>query len=98
MAIRSISSTRSADPVPLNPLGFKDNHYPNVYAGYSTFGGIGNPDEALGSLWYHDHQLDFTAQNVYKGMFGCYNLFDEVDSGNEQDHEPRGIAPAERRL
>ena len=40
----------------------------------------GNPNEALGSLWYHDHHLDFTAQNVYKGMFGCYNLFDSVDT------------------
>ena len=71
------------DPVALNPLGFKDNHYPNVYAGYSTFGGIGNPNEALGSLWYHDHHLDFTAQNVYKGMFGCYTLFDDLDTGDE---------------
>ena len=40
----------------------------------------GNPTEALGSLWYHDHHLDFTAQNVYKGMFGCYNLFDDMDT------------------
>ena len=44
---------------------------------------VGNPTEALGSLWYHDHHLDFTAQNVYKGMFGCYNLFDELDTGEE---------------
>jgi FtsP/CotA-like multicopper oxidase with cupredoxin domain len=79
------------DPTSLNPLGFKDNHYPNVYAGFSTLGTIagasapGNPNEALGSLWYHDHHLDFTAQNVYKGMFGCYNLFDNVDNNNEND-------------
>ena len=39
---------------------------------------VGDPTEALGSLWYHDHHLDFTAQNVYKGMFGCYNLFDDT--------------------
>ena len=39
--------------------------------------------EALSSLWYHDHHLDFTAQNVYKGMFGCYNLFDDKDTGDE---------------
>jgi FtsP/CotA-like multicopper oxidase with cupredoxin domain len=79
------------DPNTLNPLGFKDNHYPNVYAGYSTFGGIGNSDEALGSLWYHDHHLDFTSQNVYKGMFGCYNLFDHIDSNNEQDQTPGAL-------
>jgi FtsP/CotA-like multicopper oxidase with cupredoxin domain len=71
------------DPNAANPLGFKDQHYPNVLAGFRdpTFGGAGNPNEALGSLWYHDHHLDFTAQNVYKGMFGCYNLFDNLDTG-----------------
>jgi FtsP/CotA-like multicopper oxidase with cupredoxin domain len=71
------------DPNAVNPKGFKDQHYPNVYAGFrdTTFGGAGNPNEALGSLWYHDHHLDFTAQNVYKGMFGCYNLFDSLDTG-----------------
>ena len=44
---------------------------------------VGDPAESLGSLWFHDHHLDFTAQNVYKGMFGCYNLFDELDTGEE---------------
>jgi len=33
----------------------KDNHYPNIYAG-------GDPREALGTLWYHDHRVDFTTQ------------------------------------
>jgi FtsP/CotA-like multicopper oxidase with cupredoxin domain len=71
------------DPNGVNPQGFKDQHYPNVYAGFRNpkFGPAGNPNEALGSLWYHDHHLDFTAQNVYKGMFGCYNLFDDLDTG-----------------
>jgi FtsP/CotA-like multicopper oxidase with cupredoxin domain len=72
------------DPNPINPLGFKDQLYPNVLAGFTTLGnGLGNPAEALSSLWYHDHHLDFTSQNVYKGMFGCYNLFDSKDTGNE---------------
>jgi len=72
------------DPNAINPLGYKDQHYPNVRAGYTNRGDrIGDPTESLGSLWYHDHHLDFTAQNVYKGMFGCYNLFDELDTGEE---------------
>ena len=77
------TSTRSTTRTPVNPYGFKDQHYPNVYAGFTDpqFGPAGNPNEALGSLWYHDHHLDFTAQNVYKGMFGCYNLFDALDTG-----------------
>jgi FtsP/CotA-like multicopper oxidase with cupredoxin domain len=71
------------DPNAVNPHGFKDQHYPNVLAGFTdpTYGPSGNPAEALSSLWYHDHHLDFTAQNVYKGMFGCYNLFDDQDTG-----------------
>ena len=80
------------DPNAVNPLGFKDQHYPNVYAGFRDpqYGSAGNPNEALGSLWYHDHHLDFTAQNVYKGMFGCYNLFDPLDSGD--GHRPASAA------
>ena len=71
------------DPNAINPHGYKDQHYPNVRAGYTARGDlVGNPNESLGSLWYHDHHLDFTAQNVYKGMFGCYNLFDELDTGD----------------
>jgi FtsP/CotA-like multicopper oxidase with cupredoxin domain len=72
------------DPNEINPLGFKDQHYPNVYAGFTARGDkVGDPREALSSLWFHDHHLDFTAQNVYKGMFGCYNLFDDKDTGDE---------------
>jgi FtsP/CotA-like multicopper oxidase with cupredoxin domain len=72
------------DPNAINPLGFKDQHYPNAHAGYTALNNdVGDPAEAVGSLWYHDHHLDFTAQNVYKGMFGCYNLFDDQDTGDE---------------
>jgi FtsP/CotA-like multicopper oxidase with cupredoxin domain len=71
------------DPRPLNPLGFKDQHYPNVCAGYHAYGTGGDSREAMGSLWFHDHHLDFTAQNVYKGMFGCYLLYDDKDTGDE---------------
>ena len=58
------------------PRSYWDYHYPNVYAGVNQFGGIGNPDEALGTLWYHDHQLDFTAQNVYAGLVGMNSIYD----------------------
>ena len=72
------------DPNPVNPQGFKDHHYASAYAGYTARNDlVGDPAEALGSLWYHDHHLDFTAQNVYKGMYGCYNLFDDKDTGDE---------------
>ena len=46
---------------------FYDHHYPNVLAGiYSTHPGVGDINESLSTLWYHDHRVDFTAQNTYK--------------------------------
>lgn len=64
--------------------GYKDHHYPNCYAG-------GDPREALGTLWYHDHRIDFTGPNCYKGLTGLYLLFDEIDSGNERDTNPKAL-------
>jgi FtsP/CotA-like multicopper oxidase with cupredoxin domain len=48
---------------------FHDHHYPNIFAG-------GDPNEALNTLWYHDHRGDFTAQNTYKGLVGMCLQFD----------------------
>jgi len=63
---------------------FYDQHYPNVLAGInSTHPGTGDINEAMSTLWYHDHRVDFTAQNVYKGLAGFYALFNEFDTGDE---------------
>jgi len=70
------------------PGAFRDHHYPNCYAGYDDsryHATNGDPREALGTLWYHDHRLHYTAGNVYRGMAGFYLLFDHIDSGNEND-------------
>lgn len=64
-----------------NPGEFWDRQYCNIYAGNDT-------REAMGTLWYHDHRLDFTGPNVYAGLTGFYLLFDEKDSGNEVDPNP----------
>ena len=64
-----------------SPGSFKDHHWPNMLAS-------GNPLEAKGTLWYHDHCLDFTAQNTYRGLAGFYLLFDSLDSGTERDPNP----------
>ncbi len=62
-----------------------DQHYPNVLAGFSTppFAPTGDINESMSTLWYHDHRVDFTAQNVYKGLAGFYLLFNNFDTGNE---------------
>src|SRR5262249_181385 len=45
----------------------------------------GDPSERPAMLWYHDHLLDFTGQNVYRGLAGVALMFDDRDSGDEQD-------------
>jgi FtsP/CotA-like multicopper oxidase with cupredoxin domain len=64
---------------------FCDQYYPNVLAGFnSTNPPNGDINEALSTLWYHDHRVDFTSQNTYKGLFGFYCLFNQFDTGNEE--------------
>ena len=60
---------------------FYDYCYPMRDTGFSH--GTPEPCERPSTLWYHDHFLDFTAPNVYRGLAGFYLVFDELDSGNE---------------
>src|SRR5713226_4431992 len=63
---------------------FYDQQYPNVLAGFnSTNQPNGDINESLGTLWYHDHRVDFTSQNTYKGLLGFFLLFNQFDSGDE---------------
>ena len=39
--------------------------------------------ETMSTHWFHDHMLDFTAQNVYKGSAAMMNYYSAVDRGNE---------------
>jgi FtsP/CotA-like multicopper oxidase with cupredoxin domain len=66
----------------IDPGEFWDHHYCNFPSGFDQ-------REKLTSLWYHDHRLDFTAANVYAGLAGFYLLFDEEDSNNENDPNPK---------
>lgn len=60
------------------PGFFKDHHYPNIDAGYDTFGGNGDPREATCTFWYHDHRHSFTATNNYRGLNGMFLLYDNM--------------------
>jgi manganese oxidase len=40
--------------------------------------------EIQSTMWFHDHMVDFTAQNLYKGNAGMLNLYSSVDRGNEE--------------
>lgn len=63
------------------PGEFKDHHWANIYAG-------GDYREAKGTLWYHDHRMDYTAQNTHRGLAGFWLLFSDLDSGDENDPNP----------
>ena len=43
----------------------------------------GNAREIMSTHWFHDHMLDFTATNVYKGNAAMMNYYSSVDRGNE---------------
>ncbi|MDO9216326.1 MAG: multicopper oxidase domain-containing protein, partial [Lacisediminimonas sp.] len=62
-------SVAKAGPTLGAPGRYQDHFYPNVYAGFDAYRATnGDPREALGTLWYHDHRMDFTAPNVYRGL------------------------------
>lgn len=39
--------------------------------------------ETMSTHWFHDHMIDFTAPNVYKGNAAMMNYYSAIDRGNE---------------
>jgi FtsP/CotA-like multicopper oxidase with cupredoxin domain len=65
-------------------VGFwKDNLYPNCYAGLDAFGGNGDPKEKMGSFWFHDHRAEFTLNSNVLGLNGMFIVYDPTDPGHE---------------
>lgn len=52
--------------------GFASDHQPN-----------GDINESLSTMWYHDHRIDHTAENTYKGLEAFHLIFNQFDTGNE---------------
>jgi spore coat protein A len=48
-----------------NPGQYKDYHYPNT--------------ETARTLWYHDHGVSHTAENVYMGLAAQYHVVDPLE-------------------
>ena len=66
-----------------------DNLYLNWPAG-------SDETEKQSFFWFHDHRMDHTGANVYKGMVGLYPIYDPVlDFGDETDK--RGLQLPGRR-
>jgi FtsP/CotA-like multicopper oxidase with cupredoxin domain len=53
----------------------------NMYLNYPA-GGLDHEKQSF--LWFHDHRMDHTGANVYKGMVGLFPVYDpRLDPGNE---------------
>lgn len=59
---------------------YNDHAYPLLDPGFEAdfFAGRAHVDtgETPSTLWYHDHFLEFTAPNVYRGLAGFFLVFD----------------------
>jgi FtsP/CotA-like multicopper oxidase with cupredoxin domain len=69
---------------------WKDNLYPNVYAGIEAFpnqnpggNGVGDAREKMGTFWFHDHRQEKTLNSNVLGLNGMYIVWDRTDPGHE---------------
>ena len=90
--LHNFHSAPDSDGGPCDPVQqrffFRGQYYDYFYnmqfAGWgSTNPPNGNIQEALGFDWYHDHRVDHTAENTYKGLVGFWLNFNEFDTGDE---------------
>ncbi|MBI4760176.1 MAG: multicopper oxidase domain-containing protein [Chloroflexota bacterium] len=65
------------------PGSWCDNLYLNWPAG-------GDSREKQSFFWFHDHRMDHTGANVYKGMVGLYPIYDPEDNKDMGD-ETQGL-------
>ena len=57
------------------PEQWVDNLYLNWPAG-------GDDREKQSFFWFHDHRMDHTGSNVYKGLVGLYPIYDPKPLGS----------------
>jgi len=51
----------------------------------------GDWHETMSTHWFHDHMLDFTATNVYKGNAAMMNYYSAIDRGREPSSETEAM-------
>ncbi|MFQ5481725.1 MAG: multicopper oxidase family protein [Nitrospinaceae bacterium] len=78
----------------IHPGEFKDYYYPNInpvdpipWTGDPKF----NASDFPSTLWYHDHAMDITGENVYRGLAGFHLCKDELEEGLITD----GVLPGD---
>jgi spore coat protein A len=57
--------------------GSRDYSYPN--------------DQAAATLWYHDHRMDFTGPQVWRGLLGLHLLADDVEDALDLPQGERDV-------
>ena len=67
------------------PMGHSHDPRANVATGSREYSYPN--DQRASTLWYHDHRMDFTAAQVWRGLAGFYILRDDVE---DQLPLPRG--------
>ena len=65
------------------PTQWMDNLYLNYPAG-------GDDKEKQSFFWFHDHRMDHTGANVYKGMVGLFPIYDPAQ-GKDMGDETKGF-------
>jgi FtsP/CotA-like multicopper oxidase with cupredoxin domain len=75
----------SADDPAFHPVREPRDEFDYCYAlkdpGFAH--GAPDPTDRPATLWYHDHLLDFTGPNVYRGLAGFFLVFDQLDADDE---------------
>ncbi len=77
------SMTRGPKSHGYKPGMWVDNLYLNWAAG-------GDDREKQSFFWFHDHRMDHTGSNVYKGMVGLYPIYDPKN-GMDMGDETQGL-------
>ena len=60
----------------------------NLYLNWPAGGGDDREKQTF--FWFHDHRMDHTGSNVYKGMVGLYPIYDPKD-GMDMGDETKGL-------
>jgi FtsP/CotA-like multicopper oxidase with cupredoxin domain len=83
--VRSDGFPEAADGVDFDPVSEPGEHFDYCLALRDTGFSHGDPQpgERPSTLWYHDHLLDFTGPNIYRGLAGFFTVFDELDANDE---------------
>ena len=72
---------------PKNPVDGKRMWVDNLYLNWPAGG---DDREKQSFFWFHDHRMDHTGSNVYKGMVGLYPIYDPKN-GLDMGDERRGL-------